>query len=86
MRAWGHACPWEQAGRRGAEEWAASLARSQRLHFPVVVGSSASEPAGTRKQGGAAAAARPGHAEQLLEKVWDENGDPFTKAVTVTTG
>ena len=76
MRAWGHACPWERAGRRGAEEWAASLARSQRLHFPVVVGSSASEPAGTRKQGGAAGW-RPGQCkqEQLLEKVWDENGD-----------
>lgn len=31
---------------------------------------------------------RPGqwHAEQLLEKVWDENGDPFTKAMTVTIG
>ena len=25
-------------------------------------------------------------AEQLLEKVWDENTDPFTKTVTVTVG
>jgi DNA-binding response OmpR family regulator len=25
-------------------------------------------------------------AEQLLEKVWDENADPFTKTVTVTIG
>jgi DNA-binding response OmpR family regulator len=25
-------------------------------------------------------------AEQLLEKVWDENADPFTKTVTVTVG
>jgi DNA-binding response OmpR family regulator len=25
-------------------------------------------------------------AEQLLEKVWDENADPFTKTVVVTIG
>jgi two-component system, OmpR family, response regulator VanR len=25
-------------------------------------------------------------AEQLLEAVWDENADPFTKAVQVTLG
>jgi DNA-binding response OmpR family regulator len=25
-------------------------------------------------------------AEQLLEKAWDENADPFTKTVTVTIG
>lgn len=33
-------------------------------------------------------AASPGYmsAEQLLEKVWDENADPFTKAVAVTVG
>jgi DNA-binding response OmpR family regulator len=33
-------------------------------------------------------AASPGYlsAEQLLEKVWDENADPFTKTVTVTIG
>jgi len=33
-------------------------------------------------------AASPGHlsAEQLLEKVWDENADPFTKTVAVTIG
>ncbi len=32
--------------------------------------------------------ASPGYlsAEQLLEKVWDENADPFTKTVTVTVG
>ncbi len=32
--------------------------------------------------------AAPGYlsAEQLLEKVWDENTDPFTKTVTVTIG
>jgi DNA-binding response OmpR family regulator len=33
-------------------------------------------------------AAAPGYvsAEQLLEKVWDENADPFTKTVVVTIG
>jgi DNA-binding response OmpR family regulator len=33
-------------------------------------------------------AASPGYlsAEQLLEKAWDENADPFTKTVTVTIG
>ncbi len=33
-------------------------------------------------------AASPGYlsAEQLLEKAWDENADPFTKTVTVTVG
>jgi DNA-binding response OmpR family regulator len=33
-------------------------------------------------------AAAPGYmsAEQLLEKAWDENADPFTKTVTVTIG
>ena len=33
-------------------------------------------------------AASPGYlsAEQLLEKVWDENADPFTKTVAVTIG
>jgi DNA-binding response OmpR family regulator len=25
-------------------------------------------------------------AEQLLEQVWDENADPFTKTVSVTVG
>jgi DNA-binding response OmpR family regulator len=32
--------------------------------------------------------ARPGYlsAEELLEKVWDENANPFTKTVTVTIG
>jgi DNA-binding response OmpR family regulator len=32
--------------------------------------------------------AAPGYlsAEQLLEKAWDENADPFTKTVTVTIG
>jgi DNA-binding response OmpR family regulator len=25
-------------------------------------------------------------AEQLLEQVWDEHADPFTKTVTVTVG
>ncbi|MFJ3673446.1 response regulator transcription factor [Streptomyces sp. NPDC090106] len=33
-----------------------------------------------------AAAPAPLSAEQLLEKVWDENTDPFTKTVTVTMG
>ena len=33
-------------------------------------------------------AASPAHlsAEQLLEAVWDENADPFTKTVAVTIG
>ncbi|MFB9235554.1 response regulator transcription factor [Plantactinospora siamensis] len=33
-----------------------------------------------------AAAPAPLSAEQLLEKVWDENADPFTKTVAVTIG
>ena len=33
-----------------------------------------------------AAAPAPLSAEQLLEKVWDENADPFTKTVPVTVG
>ncbi|MQY05551.1 response regulator transcription factor [Actinomadura macrotermitis] len=33
-----------------------------------------------------AAAPAPMSAEQLLEKVWDENADPFTKTVPVTIG
>ncbi|MEN3309521.1 MAG: hypothetical protein V7603_5723 [Micromonosporaceae bacterium] len=33
-----------------------------------------------------AAAPAPRSAEQLLEKVWDENADPFTKTVPVTVG
>ena len=33
-----------------------------------------------------AAAPAPLSAEQLLEKVWDENADPFTKTVPVTIG
>ena len=33
-----------------------------------------------------AAAPAPLSAEQLLEKVWDENTDPFTKTVPVTVG
>ncbi len=33
-----------------------------------------------------AAAPTPLSAEQLLEKVWDENADPFTRTVSVTVG
>jgi DNA-binding response OmpR family regulator len=33
-----------------------------------------------------AAAPAPLSAEQLLEKVWDENADPFTRTVSVTIG